>query len=135
MEEYIAELTEQVAQLGMGMDDTVKIAEAFAAVDQKKTRVLDIDDLGKLLEEASMPLPGFKIRQLIPGIKMTNPGELTPMDFGKVILTEKRDFDSRFAYKNVFKDFFLFIKYKTCALFSACFWYLLKLRVSKTYFK
>lgn len=41
----------------------VKVAEAFACVDEKEIGTLDIDDIGKLLEASGKPLPGklFKI--------------------------------------------------------------------------
>ena len=36
----------------------VKVAEAFACVDEKEIGTLDIDDIGKLLEASGKPLPG-----------------------------------------------------------------------------
>ena len=45
----------------MEKDDHVKVAEAFASVDQKETGLLDIDDLGRLLEASGKPLPGTHV--------------------------------------------------------------------------
>lgn len=56
--EYVEQLTAQVAALGMNAEDNVKVAEAYAYVDEKETGLLDIDDIGRLLEAAGKPLPG-----------------------------------------------------------------------------
>ena len=84
MEEYVESLTQKISQLGMGQDDMAKVAEAFAQVDKRKTGSLDIDELGSLLEAAGKPLPGFKIRQILPGVKTATPGEINVVEFGKV---------------------------------------------------
>jgi len=77
-------LTQKISQLGMGQDDMAKVAEAFAQVDKRKTGSLDIDELGSLLEAAGKPLPGFKIRQILPGVKTATPGEINVVEFGKI---------------------------------------------------
>ena len=57
--EYVAQLTAKVANLGMTEEDNVKVAEAYAYVDEKEAGILDIDDIGRLLEAAGKPLPGL----------------------------------------------------------------------------
>lgn len=84
MEEYIAALAEEIAHLGMEPDDTAKVAEAYASVDKRCAGSLDVDELGKLLDAAGKPLPGFKIRQILPGVKTVTPGEINVVEFGKV---------------------------------------------------
>ena len=84
MDEYIAALSGQIAHMGLEADDASKVAEAFAASDKRQNGSLDIDELATLLDHAGKPLPGFKIRQILPGVKTATPGEINVCEFAKV---------------------------------------------------
>lgn len=84
MDEYVAELIERVSSLGMGSEDNSRVADAWANIDSRKSGSLDIDDLGRLLDAAGKPLPGFKIRQLLPMVKTQTPGQINVTEFAKV---------------------------------------------------
>ena len=56
--EYVADLVKCLESLNMGGEDNLKVAEAFASVDERETKNCDIDDLGRLLEASGKPLPG-----------------------------------------------------------------------------
>jgi len=84
MDEYVAELIERVSSLGMGSEDNSRVADAWANIDSRKSGSLDIDDLGRLLDAAGKPLPGFKIRQLLPMVKTQTPGQINVTEFAKI---------------------------------------------------
>merc|ERR1711893_373827 len=99
--EYVEKLVAQVAGLGMNDEDNLKVAEAYAYVDEKETGTVDIDDLGKLLEAAGTPLPGFKIRQLLPTVKVSTAGQVSPSEFTTVFQSQlTHDVGRKFA-KNI----------------------------------
>ena len=54
----MADLVKCLESLNMGGEDNLKVAEAFASVDERETKNCDIDDLGRLLEASGKPLPG-----------------------------------------------------------------------------
>ena len=56
--EYVEQLIQKLDSLDLETEDKVKVAEAFACVDEKEVGTLDIDDIGKLLEASGKPLPG-----------------------------------------------------------------------------
>ena len=56
--EYVELLIQKLDSLDLETEDKVKVAEAFACVDEKEVGTLDIDDIGKLLEASGKPLPG-----------------------------------------------------------------------------
>jgi len=99
--EYVAQLTAKVANLGMTEEDNVKVAEAYAYVDEKEAGILDIDDIGRLLEAAGKPLPGFKIRQLMPTIKVAQPGSISVDEFANIYKTQLKDDVGRKFAKNI----------------------------------
>ena len=60
--EYVAQLVAKLGDLGMTDEDNVKVAEAYAYVDEKEEGALDIDDIGRLLEAAGKPLAGIVVK-------------------------------------------------------------------------
>ena len=60
--EYVAQLVAKLGNLGMTDEDNVKVAEAYAYVDEKEEGALDIDDIGRLLEAAGKPLAGIVVK-------------------------------------------------------------------------
>lgn len=99
--EYVAQLTAKVANMGMTDEDNVKVAEAYAYVDEKEAGILDIDDIGRLLEAAGKPLPGFKIRQLMPTIKVAQPGSIGVDEFANIYKSQLKDDVGRKFGKNI----------------------------------
>merc|ERR1711953_58495 len=63
----------------------------------KKARSVDIDSLGELLEEVGKPLPGFKIRQMLPTLSLKTSGEVNVLEFGSIYHDQvKKDIASSF---------------------------------------
>ena len=60
--EYVEQLIQKLDSLDLETEDKVKVAEAFACVDEREVGTLDIDDIGKLLEASGKPLPGKSLR-------------------------------------------------------------------------
>ena len=60
--EYVAQLVAKLGNLGMTDEDNVKVAEAYAYVDEKEEGTLDIDEIGRLLEAAGKPLAGIVVK-------------------------------------------------------------------------
>lgn len=60
--EYVAQLVTKLGNLGMTDEDNVKVAEAYAYVDEKEEGTLDIDEIGRLLEAAGKPLAGIVVK-------------------------------------------------------------------------
>jgi len=99
--EYVAQLVAKLGNLGMTDEDNVKVAEAYAYVDEKEEGTLDIDEIGRLLEAAGKPLAGFKIRQMMPSIKVSTPGSIAVDEFGAVYKTLLKDDVGRKFAKNI----------------------------------
>lgn len=99
--EYVAQLVTKLGNLGMTDEDNVKVAEAYAYVDEKEEGTLEIDEIGRLLEAAGKPLAGFKIRQMMPSIKVSTPGSIAVDEFGAVYKTLLKDDVGRKFAKNI----------------------------------
>ncbi|CAG5106015.1 Oidioi.mRNA.OKI2018_I69.chr1.g2643.t1.cds [Oikopleura dioica] len=97
MDEYVAELIQEIKHLDLENEDINKVAEAFAHVDKKKERSVDIDSLGELLDEVGKPLPGFKIRQMLPTLTLKTSGRVNVLEFGSIYHDQvKKDIASSF---------------------------------------
>ncbi|CBY21875.1 unnamed protein product [Oikopleura dioica] len=97
MEDYVAELIQEIKNLDLENEDINKVAEAFAHVDKKKEGSVDIDSLGDLLDEVGKPLPGFKIRQMLPTLSLKTSGRVNVLEFGSIYHDQvKKDIASSF---------------------------------------
>ena len=56
----------------------------------RKERSVDIDSLGELLDEVGKPLPGFKIRQMLPTLTLKTSGRVNVLEFGSIYHDQER---------------------------------------------
>ena len=60
----------------------------------RKEGSVDIDSLGDLLDEVGKPLPGFKIRQMLPTLNLKTSGRVNVLEFGSIYHDQARIFET-----------------------------------------